>query len=235
MSLLAGSVSTRGSCSRRDCACSRSSATKRGSSGPRGRRPGRISQVNALTSWMWTFGSSAMCARSFAESPVDEARAAPVVRQPDLVDGAAVVHPQRPHPLGDEDARLDRRARGVDRRPAAVLEPDFARELRDAPRRTSPAAARRGSGTERRHAAGRVVLGQPVRRDDVRIDLGARLAGDRVVRILGEILVLLPARVRALRVERVRERRLVRLVVRRQRPVLEALRRRRASRVRRPA
>src|SRR5207248_3292111 len=71
---LASSGSTRGSASRRECACSRSSATKRGSSGPRGRRPGWIPHVNAFTSWMWTFGSSAMCERSFAESPVTRPR-----------------------------------------------------------------------------------------------------------------------------------------------------------------
>src|SRR5262249_32910990 len=49
---------------------SRMSATNFGSRGPRGRRPGRMSQVNALTSWMCTLGSSVMCARSFAEAPV---------------------------------------------------------------------------------------------------------------------------------------------------------------------
>src|SRR2546423_2128 len=49
---------------------SRSSATNFGRRGPRGRRPGRMSQVNALTSWMCTFGSSAMWARSLAEPPV---------------------------------------------------------------------------------------------------------------------------------------------------------------------
>src|SRR4051812_38695606 len=37
--------STRGSCSRRDCACSRNSATNSGSAAPRGRRPGWIPHV----------------------------------------------------------------------------------------------------------------------------------------------------------------------------------------------
>src|SRR5215211_530740 len=37
---------------------------------PRGLRPGRISQVAALTSWMWTLGSSTIGNRSLAESPV---------------------------------------------------------------------------------------------------------------------------------------------------------------------
>ena len=59
-------------------------------SGPRGRRPGTMSQVAALTSWMWTFGSSAIENRSLAESPVPIAAVAPVVGQPDLVDDAAL-------------------------------------------------------------------------------------------------------------------------------------------------
>src|SRR5207248_9241775 len=49
---------------------SRRRATNRGRRGPRGRRPGPMSHVNAFTSWMWTFGSSAMWERSFAASPV---------------------------------------------------------------------------------------------------------------------------------------------------------------------
>src|SRR5207248_7264981 len=66
----ASSCSTRGSCSRRESAWSRSSATNCASCGPCGRRPGRMSHVNAFTSWMCTFGSSAMCVRSFAAPPV---------------------------------------------------------------------------------------------------------------------------------------------------------------------
>src|SRR5947208_1420330 len=49
---------------------SNTSATNCRSRGPLGLRPGRMSHVNALTSWMCTFGSSAMCARSFAAPPV---------------------------------------------------------------------------------------------------------------------------------------------------------------------
>src|SRR5207253_1870180 len=52
----------------------------------------------------------------------DGAAAAPVVGRADLVHRPAVFHPQRPGAIGDEAARLDGRARGVDRRPAAVLE-----------------------------------------------------------------------------------------------------------------
>src|SRR6266567_3022080 len=37
---------------------------------PLGRRPGRMSQANALTSWMCTFGSRLTAVRSLAESPV---------------------------------------------------------------------------------------------------------------------------------------------------------------------
>lgn len=39
--------------------------------GPRGRRPGRMSAVSALSSWMWAFGSSAMAMSSLAASPVE--------------------------------------------------------------------------------------------------------------------------------------------------------------------
>src|SRR5581483_7242261 len=66
---LTSSGSTRGSCSRRDSAWSRISATNSTSFLPRGRRPGRMPHVAALVSMMWTFGSSAACRRSFAESP----------------------------------------------------------------------------------------------------------------------------------------------------------------------
>src|SRR2546430_5879613 len=38
---------------------------------PRGRRPGRMSQANALASWMCTLGSRLRPTRSLAESPVD--------------------------------------------------------------------------------------------------------------------------------------------------------------------
>ena len=164
-----------------------------------------------------------MCARSFAESPVT-GRAAPVVRQPDLVDDRGRLHPRaaRIRSVTSTRASIAERAR-VDRRPAAVLEPDLPREL--GVHLAEHLGLQLGEVRDgARHPAGGVVLGQPVGRDDVRIDLGARLVGDRVVRILGAVVVLLAARVRALRVERVVERRLVRLVVRRQRAVLEALR-----------
>src|SRR5205823_4898540 len=39
-------------------ACARRPSTNSTSAGPRGRRPGRISQEKAFTSWMCTFGSS---------------------------------------------------------------------------------------------------------------------------------------------------------------------------------
>src|SRR5581483_10833022 len=45
-------------------ACSSSSAAL-----PRGRRPGRMSQISALVSMMRTFGSSLIARRSFALSP----------------------------------------------------------------------------------------------------------------------------------------------------------------------
>src|SRR5205814_6699395 len=66
----AGSVA--GSCSA--SARLRTSSTSSGSAAPRGRRPGRIPHVKALTSWMWTFGSSTIVARSLAESPATKPR-----------------------------------------------------------------------------------------------------------------------------------------------------------------
>ena len=76
---------------------------------------------------------------------------------------------------------------------------------------------------EARHPAGRVVFGEAIRREDVRVLIRAGLVRDRVVRVLVD-LAELPRRIGALCVERVAERRLVRLVVRRKRPVLEPLR-----------
>src|SRR5437868_9427558 len=63
-----------GDISRREYAWSRISATKSTSAFPRGRRPGLIPHVAALASWMCTFGSSAMCIRSFALSPLVSSR-----------------------------------------------------------------------------------------------------------------------------------------------------------------
>src|SRR2546430_1414640 len=60
--------------------------------------------------------------------PGDQAAAAPVVGQADLVDRAAV-DAQRLDAIGDHHARLDRRARGDDRRPVTVLERALLREL----------------------------------------------------------------------------------------------------------
>ena len=48
----------------------RNSSKYRRSSAPRGRLPARISHVRPLVSWMWTLGSSAMCSKSLALSPV---------------------------------------------------------------------------------------------------------------------------------------------------------------------
>src|SRR5262249_31805921 len=64
------SGSGRGASARAENARRRRSSMNATSFGPCGRRPGRMSHVNALTSWMWTFGSSAMCERSFAAQPV---------------------------------------------------------------------------------------------------------------------------------------------------------------------
>jgi formate dehydrogenase major subunit len=71
---LDSSGSCRGASSRADWARPRSSSTNSGSASPRGRRPGRMSPEYAMTSGMWTFGSSTRCERSFAESPVERPR-----------------------------------------------------------------------------------------------------------------------------------------------------------------
>src|SRR4051794_28611295 len=55
-----------GSCT---CSCGYESTSSRRAR-PRGRRPGRTSQVAPRTSWIWTIGSSASPKRSFADSPV---------------------------------------------------------------------------------------------------------------------------------------------------------------------
>src|SRR3954463_11425526 len=49
------------------------SATSRSRSSPLGRRPGTMSQLPALLSWIWTFGSSATPSRSLAASPLTTA------------------------------------------------------------------------------------------------------------------------------------------------------------------
>ena len=90
---------------------------------------GRMSQVAALYSWMWTFGSSDEREQVVGGVAASRGPAAPVVGQADLVHRAAV-DAQRGHPVGDQHARLDRRARGDDRRPAAVVEPALGGELR---------------------------------------------------------------------------------------------------------
>src|SRR5207248_2587254 len=64
------SGSGRGALSRCRSARLRVSSTSSLSAAPRGRRPGRMSQLAALTSWMCTFGSSTKGKRSLAESPV---------------------------------------------------------------------------------------------------------------------------------------------------------------------
>ena len=127
------------------------------------------------------------------------------------------VDAQRLDPVGDHHPRLDRRARGDDRGPVAVLEPPLAGQLR------RDLAEQLGLqlgqvGQRPRHAARGVVLGQPVGGDDEREHVGAGLAVGGVVRILGPVEAL-AQRVALLAVERVVERRLVRLVVDRQRTV----------------
>ena len=100
------------------------------------------------------------------------------------------------NPLGDEDARLDRRPRRRHRRPAAVLEAALVCEVGvhlDEHLRLQLRQVRDPAG----HSARRVLLGQAIRRRDVREQVGTRLAAGGVVRVLRQV-VLLPPRVGAL-------------------------------------
>ena len=127
----------------------------------------------------------------------------PVVREPDLVQSAAL-HGNGRHPLGDHHAGLDRAAGGDDRRPAHVRQAALGRQL-------GGDLAEEGGlqlgqvGQEPRHPAGRVVLGQPVGGRGVREHVRARLvaAGLEPVLRVGDDL---PGRVALLPVERVAER-----------------------------
>src|SRR3954447_18723738 len=133
-----------------------------------------------------------------------ETAGSPVVRQADLVDPLAV-EVQRPDAVGDEDARLDRRAGGDDGGPAPIDQVALLGEVRvdlDEHRRLELGEIRHGPA----EAARRVVLADPVGRQDERIVLGPALAGSGVVRVLPvEVILeeLLAAWVGSLRVEEV--------------------------------
>ena len=89
----------------------------------------RMSQVAALASWMWTFGSSTIDEQVVGGVAACRARGSPSGRagRPGGRCGPATC--SGAHPLGDQHPRLDRRARRDDRRPAAVLEPALGGEL----------------------------------------------------------------------------------------------------------
>ena len=132
----------------------------------------------------------------------------------------AAVDLQRPQPARHLRPRLDLAAFGLDRHPAAVLDPALGRELcveLDEHLRLQLGEPRQVAA----HRAGGVLLREPEGRGD---DGVARVPrrGERVV-------VAVPAQrggVRVhLRVESVLDRRLERLVVRRHRPVQQAARR----------
>ena len=95
------------------------------------------------TSMIRTFGSSEIATRSLTTSPRDEAAAAEVIRQADLVNDAAVDR-RAAHARRDERARLDRAARRRRRvTHVAVRDADLAAPARARSRRRAPAAARR--------------------------------------------------------------------------------------------
>ena len=111
----------------------------------------------------------------------DEAAAAEVIRQADLVDDAAVDR-ERLHARRDERARLDRAARRSRRVTGiAVLDADLAASSGE----ISAEELRLQLGEMRqraRHAAGGVMLGQPIGREHVR---DSARSGERPRRLSG--------------------------------------------------
>src|SRR3569832_1989185 len=93
---------------------------------------------------------------------LDEADAAPVIRHRDLMHGRAA-DVQRREPASDQRAALDLGARGADRRPAAVRDPELRGELDRllAEHLRLPLAQPRQPA---RYTARGEVLGQPERR-----------------------------------------------------------------------
>ena len=142
---------------------------------------------------------------------------APVVRQPDLVHGAAADRPAGVIRSVTSTLRLDGRAGRDDGGPPVGLEAalggqlrgDLAEHLRLQLREVRQPAA---------HPAGGVVLGQPVGGEHVRVHVRARVAGARRAEVV-RAREHQPGRALLLRVERVGDRRLLRLVVGGQRPV----------------
>ena len=96
-----------------------------------------MSHESALTSWMWTFGSSASENKSIERHVREvvgraagrQSARAPVVGKADLVVLASV-HAQWSHSVCNEDARLDRRAGGRDGGPTAMFEAALTRKIR---------------------------------------------------------------------------------------------------------
>ena len=178
-----------------------------------------MSQVPTLVSWISTFGSRVMPNRSLAESPVTRPVGRPSGR---AARPGGSIRPSTRSGVSRSvtSTRASIAAAAVTIvRPAQVLQPALGGQLRgdlDEHLRLQLGQVRQRAA----HPAGRVVLGQPVRREHVREDLGScsLAAGSGCSRLSGAR-VHLAGRVGLLAVERVAHRRLVRLVVRRQRPV----------------
>ena len=135
-----------------------------------------MSQVSALTSWMWTFGSSTMRGEVVRRVAGGQAARCPsgTAGRPGAVAGPAP-RAARIRSVTSTRASIADRAVTIVAQPPCSR-PALAPRAPGSPRRTSPAAARRGTARERDHPAGRVVLGQPVGRDHVRV-ASARLVG----------------------------------------------------------
>ena len=180
------------------------------------RRPARTLQVNALSSWIDTFGSLPSAPRSFALSPGD----APPKPQ---CHGSATWWMSRPSIRSGRMRSVTRARASISARSVSItIQPpssmpalggqdrvDLREHLRLQLRQPRQVAA---------HRARRVVLGEPERRRDERVAAVAR-GVDRVVRAVpGQ-----RRRVAAdLGVEQVGDGRLERLVVGRHRPVEQA-------------
>ena len=123
-------------------------------------------QTSAFVSMMVTFGSPEIAIRSFATSPRTGPAEPEMKRHRDLVHGLAV-QLQRPHAPADQRARFDRAAQSDDANLIAVFDAELRREFRrhlDEHRRLQLREVRQ----EAAHAAGGVMLGEAISREDER-------------------------------------------------------------------
>ena len=147
----------------------RYSSTYRGSAAPVGRRPGWMShdrRLQLLDVHVRIERHSHDIVGGVTAHDRAAAAHSPVVWQADLVDDPAT-DGQRREPVRDQHPRLDGGARGDDGCPAEMLEPTLCRKLgRDLAEELRLQLGKVWGPPA--HAAGGVVLGEPVRRHHVR-------------------------------------------------------------------